>query len=85
VVSDLGADKLKYPLSAPAVPLVESDEEREAREIDEATTVDADAEAGPNAGSPWKCPACGEENPGNFYECWKCQKWRPGVAPAKSE
>jgi hypothetical protein len=67
------------------VPLVESDEEREAREIDEATTVDADAEAGPNAGSPWKCPACGEENPGNFYECWKCQKWRPGVAPAKSE
>ena len=36
VVNDLGADKLKYPLSAPAVPLVESDEEREAREMDEA-------------------------------------------------
>jgi len=24
----------------------------------------------------WVCPECGEENPGNFEECWKCQTWR---------
>jgi hypothetical protein len=24
----------------------------------------------------WACPKCGEENPGNFSECWKCQTWR---------
>jgi ribosomal protein L40E len=24
----------------------------------------------------WVCPKCGEENPGNFDECWKCQTWR---------
>jgi hypothetical protein len=25
---------------------------------------------------PWDCKSCGEENPGNFDECWKCQAWR---------
>lgn len=78
VVNDLGADKLKYPLSAPAVPLVESDEEREAREMDEAGNAGGEQEAGPNARLPWQCPACGEENPGNFYECWKCQAMQRG-------
>lgn len=24
----------------------------------------------------WVCPTCGEDNPGNFDECWKCQTWR---------
>jgi hypothetical protein len=24
----------------------------------------------------WFCSKCGEENPGNFEECWKCQTWR---------
>jgi len=24
----------------------------------------------------WICPACHEENPGNFGECWKCQRIR---------
>jgi hypothetical protein len=24
----------------------------------------------------WKCKDCGEENPGNFNECWKCLKLR---------
>jgi hypothetical protein len=24
----------------------------------------------------WTCAKCGEENPGNFEECWKCQTWR---------
>jgi hypothetical protein len=26
----------------------------------------------PNFRSDWKCPACGEEVPGNFDACWKC-------------
>ena len=21
----------------------------------------------------WRCPVCGEENPGGFEECWKCR------------
>jgi RNase P subunit RPR2 len=25
----------------------------------------------------WTCKACGEENPGNFNECWKCLAMRP--------
>lgn len=24
----------------------------------------------------WICPACHEENPGNFEECWKCNRIR---------
>jgi hypothetical protein len=24
----------------------------------------------------WTCPHCDEENPGNFNECWKCQRIR---------
>jgi hypothetical protein len=28
----------------------------------------------------WTCAKCGEENPGNFDECWKCQAWRVGEA-----
>jgi hypothetical protein len=28
----------------------------------------------------WVCAKCGEENPGNFDECWKCQTWRVGEA-----
>lgn len=27
----------------------------------------------------WKCPACGEENPGTFDSCWKCDALRPNV------
>jgi hypothetical protein len=29
------------------------------------------------ARKPWKCPSCGEENPAEFDECWKCEKDRP--------
>jgi len=32
----------------------------------------------------WKCEACGEENPGNFNECWKCLKLRPEAGPLSS-
>jgi hypothetical protein len=33
--------------------------------------------AGP-IGPDWRCKFCGEENPGNFEECWKCQNDRAG-------
>jgi hypothetical protein len=22
---------------------------------------------------PWRCAGCGEDNPGNFETCWRCQ------------
>jgi hypothetical protein len=31
-----------------------------------------------DAPSEWRCPGCGEENPANFDECWKCLAARPG-------
>lgn len=49
------------------------------------TTPAPDPEAAPNAldlepiedeRPSWNCPKCGEENPGNFNECWKCQTAR---------
>lgn len=33
-------------------------------------------ESGAGALPVWICPACHEENPGNFGECWKCQRLR---------
>ena len=46
--------------------------------MDEAGNAGGEQEARPNARLPWQCPACGEENPGNFYECWKCQAMQRG-------
>jgi hypothetical protein len=31
-----------------------------------------------DAGPSWMCAHCHEENPGNFEECWKCQRNRAG-------
>jgi len=31
-------------------------------------------------GPSWSCRSCGEENPGNFEECWKCQAVRDGAS-----
>jgi hypothetical protein len=39
----------------------------------EQSVVAGDSESGPS----WICPGCHEENPGNFEECWKCQRNRP--------
>jgi uncharacterized membrane protein YhaH (DUF805 family) len=33
-------------------------------------------------GPSWTCEHCHEENPGNFYECWKCQRVRPPKSEA---
>jgi hypothetical protein len=30
----------------------------------------------PDPGPSWICAHCHEENPGNFGECWKCQRLR---------
>ena len=38
------------------------------------------AEIKDDVGPPWTCPHCHEENPGNFEECWQCQKFRPAKA-----
>jgi hypothetical protein len=39
----------------------------------------ADSESGGDAdgGPTWTCAGCGEQNPANFEECWKCQRDRP--------
>lgn len=33
--------------------------------------------AQPEPAEDWKCPSCGEEVPGEFGSCWKCQHDRP--------
>ncbi len=73
----LGKDKLPYPLSAQPVPIAESDQERDARELEEVLTKEPDRELDATAAASWKCLSCGEDNPGNFNECWKCQTIRP--------
>ncbi|HLQ12449.1 MAG TPA: hypothetical protein VK130_04270 [Steroidobacteraceae bacterium] len=35
-----------------------------------------DGESAEPAGPNWRCAKCGEENPGNFDECWKCETER---------
>ena len=77
IANDVGKDKISYPLSVKPVPIVESDEERDARELQEVLTKEPDREFDATAAASWKCLSCGEENPGNFTECWKCQTIRP--------
>lgn len=36
----------------------------------------------PESAPPWKCGDCGEENPGNFDECWNCARSSEAAAPA---
>lgn len=42
-----------------------------------AAILDADRITGHSENSKWTCSHCHEENPGNFDECWKCQRNRP--------
>lgn len=59
-----------------AFPLVTQAEDLAA----ERTAIEEEDEQNPepteDAGPAWKCKSCGEENPGNFNECWKCLKVR---------
>jgi hypothetical protein len=58
---------VQYPLARPAV--AESEEDAEPQSALELNATKDDRPS-------WACPKCGEENPGNFDECWKCQTWR---------
>ena len=42
------------------------------------TTDSRDPDADVEDGTAWTCAGCSERNPGNFDECWKCQRNRPG-------
>jgi hypothetical protein len=70
-------DTLEFPLSPkPAAEKPESTEAKGQRELAEA--MDEAKNGGSDSVSPsgWRCPSCGEENPGEFDLCWKCQKSR---------
>ena len=43
----------------------------DAADEDRARAIVAAFEHPPPAGPPRRCPACGEENPGNFQSCWQ--------------
>jgi hypothetical protein len=41
------------------------------------TAESTDSGGDPDDGPSWTCAGCGEQNPANFEECWKCQRNRP--------
>jgi hypothetical protein len=45
---------------------------------DDAPSDDAEE----SSAASWICPHCGEKSPGNFEECWKCQRSRPAQKSA---
>lgn len=53
----------------PLAPTPTAEESTDSSDAVELTPVEDDRPA-------WTCAKCGEENPGNFDECWKCQTWR---------
>jgi DNA-directed RNA polymerase subunit RPC12/RpoP len=61
--------KVEFPLSKPAAELNEH-----RSEVADVLTLEPDDDNRP----VWVCPKCGEENPGNFDVCWKCQGARTG-------
>jgi predicted RNA-binding Zn-ribbon protein involved in translation (DUF1610 family) len=65
--------KVEFPLSKPATEL---NENRSA--VSDALKLEPDDDNRP----VWVCPKCGEENPGNFDMCWKCQGARAGADEA---
>jgi hypothetical protein len=71
-------NELTYPLSPkPLEP--ESTEARNQRELAEAIANAQNDKSRGISPATWQCASCGEENPGEFDICWKCQKDR---APA---
>lgn len=53
---------MEAPRAPPSVPL----------DLELAVAAASDAPVGPS----WRCRSCGEENPGSFESCWKCQAER---------
>jgi hypothetical protein len=50
------------------------EEESNSADSDDPLTAPTDP-PGPN----WRCAKCGEDNPGNFDVCWKCETARPAA------
>ena len=63
---------LIYPLS-PQPEEPESEEARAERELMDAL-ANAKRESRDMSSRAWRCASCGEDNPGEFDICWKCQK-----------
>jgi hypothetical protein len=68
-------EKVVYPLTPPA-------EEWETEEAS-GSGSDGDPKLQEENKPAWTCRKCGEKNPGNFEECWKCQTWRAEENDAK--
>jgi hypothetical protein len=67
---------IEYPL-APRPMAPETDGERDEHEFAEAMSQAPASETLQGGASAWKCASCGEDNPGEFDVCWKCQRDRP--------
>jgi hypothetical protein len=71
-------ESVVYPLELPP------DEGPEPTQEDDDRAALAEVMSAPDQasepGRAWRCPKCGEENPGNFDACWKCETDRPGAA-----
>jgi hypothetical protein len=69
-------EALVFPLS----PQPPNDEKDEDGESVESPYGDRDSSAEDDEKPQWKCRACGEDNPGTFEMCWKCQAPRSDAA-----
>lgn len=71
---------LPSPLFTPALFVVEDSDYGKAMEI-----LGALQDATPSQAADWRCPKCGEEVPGNFDSCWKCEAVRQRVSENTDE
>ncbi len=46
------------------------------KDVERARTLIAEHDPRAEAGEPWTCAECGEENDGHFSACWNCGKAR---------
>jgi hypothetical protein len=72
----IGEDRLTYPLDPSPPPVTIGDAIARLRPL-EAQFREKDDNSDEPPVTPWRCGSCGEENPGEFDCCWKCQKDRP--------
>jgi len=70
------AGQVPSKLTALTVWIINDDDFEKAEEI---VTSYREREIGRSVeGTPWRC-GCGEENEGQFTECWSCGRSRPGL------
>lgn len=65
--------EIPIPVMFPNICILHIDDLERAKEIIHAYTQQPDT----IVGNDWACPACGQDNGGNFSECWSCQTDRP--------